>query len=391
MASAPRILLVSRRFWPLIGDSEDAMADLAVGLRRYGAEPTVLTARWSSEWPGTTNFQGTPVHRLPLRAHLPWGRWTYLLGLTRWLRRHRQQFDLVVVARLRREACTTLWALRKWPVPVVLRAEADDCLWHEQSPLGIRCRDRCRRAAAIVYRDAPTRASLLGAGYDASLLNGIPDSVAVPPPRRGGARLDARLALAAVNQDLNSAIDAPIAVFVGRLRAHTGLARLIRAWEQVVRHWPTAKLWLIGDGPYRDDLYRLVRDLDLRHCVQMPGTFESTDDLLRAANLLVHPGPLSGIPRVFLAAAAGGVPMLVRSGPEIQSEIQQQPALAPLITLLDRDDVAAWGETLIANLRPPADRDALSGYGQAVLRGRSMPHLIRHHLDLFQSLVDRQA
>ncbi|MCL4201068.1 MAG: glycosyltransferase family 4 protein [Pirellulaceae bacterium] len=391
MASALRILLVSRRFWPLVGDSEDAMADLAVGLRRYGAEPTVLTAGWSSQWPGTTSFQGTLVHRLPLRLALPWGRWAYLLGLSRWLRRHRQQFDLVVVARLRREACTTLRALRRSPVPVVLRAEADDCLWHDQSLLGVRCRDRCQRAAAIVYRDATTRASLLGAGYDDMLLHGIPDSVAVPPPRRGGSSLDARLALAAVNQDLNSAIDAPIAVFVGRLRPHAGLARLVRAWEQVVRHWPTAKLWLIGDGPYRDDLYRLIRDLDLRHCVQMPGTFESTDDLLRAANLLVHPGPLTGIPRVLLAAAAGGVPILVRSGPEIEIEIRQQPALAPLITLLDRDDAAAWGETLIASLRPPADRNALAALGRAVLRGRSMPRLIQHHLELFQSLVAAQA
>jgi hypothetical protein len=85
------------------------------------------------------------------------------------------------------------------------------------------------------------------------------------------------------------------------------------------------------------------------------------------------------------------VPILVRSGPEIESEIRQQPALAPLITRLDRDDVAAWGETLIASLRPPADREALAAHGRAVLRGRSMSHLIQHHLELFHSLVAARA
>ena len=175
---------------------------------------------------------------------------------------------------------------------------------------------------------------MLRAGYEDSLLRGIPDGVDPPPPRRGGSRIDARLALAAANHDLNSAVDAPIAVFVWRLRPQTGLARLVRAWERVVRHWPTAKLWLIGDGPYRDDLDRLIRDLDLRHCVQMPGTFESTDDLLRAADLLVHPGPLTGMPRVILSAAAGGLPVLVRSGPGIGNEIRQHLELFQL--LLDR-------------------------------------------------------
>jgi glycosyltransferase involved in cell wall biosynthesis len=387
MAAPLRILLVSRRFWPLVGDSEDAMADLAVGLRRYGAEPSVLTARWSPEWPSLSHFQGVPVHRIPLRLDQPWGRWTYLLSLTRWLRRHRSEFDLVLVARLRREACTVLWALRRWPIPVVLRAEADDCIWQEETSSGIHCRHRCRRAAAIIYRDQAVHGALRQAGYEQSMLFGIPDGVRAPSPQRGSSRLDARLALAAVNQDLQAAADAPIAVFVGRLRPLLGLARLVRAWGRVVRRWPNAKLWLIGDGSYREDLYRLVSDLDLRYCVQMPGTFECTDDLLRAANLLVWPGPASSLPRVCLSAAVAGLPILACSSPEIENEIQRQPSLRPLITLLDRRDVAAWSDMLIENMGTPPDPKTLRRCAQAILRERSMPKMIRGHLELFESLV----
>ena len=387
MAAALRILLVSRRFWPLVGDSEDAMADLAVGLRRYGAETTVLTARWSPEWPSLSHFQGVPVYRIPLRLDQPWGRWTYLLSLTRWLRRHRSQFDLVLVARLRREACTVLWALGRWPIPVVLRAEADDCIWQEGSFSGIRCRNRCRRAAAIIYRDEAVHGSLRQARYEPSMLFGIPDGVGAPSPHRGSSRLDARLALAAANLDMQAAADAPIAVFVGRLRPLMGLSRLVRAWGRVVRHRPTAKLWLIGDGSHREDLYRLVSDLDLRYCVQMPGTFECSDDLLRAANLLVCPGPMSSLPRVCLSAAVAGLPILACSSPEIETEIQRQPSLRPLITLLDRRDVAAWSDMLIEKLGTPPDPDTLRRCSQTILREHSMPKMIRKHLELFDSLL----
>ena len=195
------------------------------------------------------------------------------------------------------------------------------------------------------------------------------------------------MALAAANFDLNAAIDAPIALFVGRLRPRMGLARLVRAWDHVVRHWPTGKLWLVGEGPYREDLYRLISDLDLRHSVQMPGTFESTDELLRAANLLVHPGPIRSLPRIGLAAAAAGLPILACHSPEIEAQIRKQPSLAPLVTLLDRTDVAAWSEMLIEQLRTPPDTDTRKRCGQAVLRQRSMPRMIRQHLDLFQALL----
>ncbi len=387
---ALRILLVSRRFWPLVGDSEDAMADLAVGLRRHGAEPSVLTARWAGDWPAATYFQETPVHRLPLRLGRPWGRLSYLMALTRWLRRHREQFDLVVVGRLRREATAALRALRRSPIPVVLRAEADDSIWQGQSSEGARCRNRCQGAAAVICRDRVTQQSLLDAGYADTLVHHIPDGIPPLVPPHGGSRLDARLALAAVNQDLNAAIDAPVAVYSGRLRPHMNLACLVRAWERVVRHWPTAKLWLIGDGPFRDDLYRLIRDLDLKHGVLMPGTFESVEELLRAANLLVHPGPLYGIPRVLLAAAASGLPILAADGPEITRELEFKTSLARMVKTLPRGDVDAWGEGLIESLRSPVDRRSLARQGRIVLREHAMTRMIQDHLSLFARLIDQR-
>ena len=389
MAAGLRILLVSRRFWPQVGDSEDAMADLADGLRRHGAQPTVLSARWATDWPRISHFQGVPVHRIPLRLDRPWGRWTYLLGLARWLRRHRSQFDVVLVARLRREAAAALWTLRRSSTPIVLRAEADDGAWQSASVVGLRCRHRCQQASAIVYHDRAVQNDLIQAGYRSSSLYAIPDGIRASFPRRGDARRTARLALAKIHADFYCPAEAPIALFVGRLRPKLGLARLVQAWEHVIRHRPTAKLWLIGDGPYRDDLYRWISDLDLRHCVRMPGTFECLDELFNAADLLVYPESTTGLPRICLTAAANGLPVLARSSPELQVELQRQPALQSQVMLLDRSDVVGWSEALLDRLKPSLRSDSLSEGSRILQREHSMARMIRRHLDLFHSLIPK--
>jgi hypothetical protein len=46
-----RLVLVTRRFWPLVGGAETATANLASGLRDLGVTPTILTGRHDALWP----------------------------------------------------------------------------------------------------------------------------------------------------------------------------------------------------------------------------------------------------------------------------------------------------------------------------------------------------
>ena len=46
-----RVVLVTRRFWPLIGGGERMMANLAEVFREQQIEPTVVTAQWERSWP----------------------------------------------------------------------------------------------------------------------------------------------------------------------------------------------------------------------------------------------------------------------------------------------------------------------------------------------------
>jgi len=46
-----RLVLISRRFWPLVGGAERAMAGLAQEFQKMGHQVRVVTAKWESHWP----------------------------------------------------------------------------------------------------------------------------------------------------------------------------------------------------------------------------------------------------------------------------------------------------------------------------------------------------
>lgn len=75
---APRVVLVSRRFWPLVGGAESAMANVAAEFKAQGAECTILTAAWDRSWPNEIVHHGVRVVRLRQPSLRFYGTWRYL-------------------------------------------------------------------------------------------------------------------------------------------------------------------------------------------------------------------------------------------------------------------------------------------------------------------------
>jgi len=368
------------------------MAELATGLRRRGAEPTILTARWDPDWPARAHYHGIPVVRLSNPWGLGWGTFRYIIALSRWIRRHRAQIDLVCVSRLRFDAYAATRAVRHTAIPIVLRAEDagtyGDCHWHEKSRFGKRFWRRCQAADAVIAPDAGVERELLEAGYAPNRVCQIPNGVATAVLGDGGKRFEARQALADVNADLAVAVDAPVAVHIGRLRKGKGLLNLIRAWRPVVYRWPTARLWLVGDGPFRDALYRRIVDLDLQHCVLMPGTFDEVDEVLKAANVFVCPGDEPGLPQALLEAVAAGVPVIAAESPDLR----QHPGIAGVhAQLVPPQNVGALGDAMIHVLDQPPSRETLKAACKQILQQHSVTRMVKKHWQLFERLIGSKS
>ena len=115
-------------------------------------------------------------------------------------------------------------------------------------------------------------------------------------------------------------------LFVGRLTAAKGVPVLIEAMARIRAAHPDAHLTLIGDGPDRAGLERLVRRLDLSDAVTFAG-YKSQDEValtLARTAVFVLPSFAEGVPVVLMEAMAArrpvvatriaGIPELVEDG-----------------------------------------------------------------------------
>ncbi|HXW37465.1 MAG TPA: glycosyltransferase family 4 protein [Nitrososphaerales archaeon] len=123
----------------------------------------------------------------------------------------------------------------------------------------------------------------------------------------------------------------PTVLFVGRLVKRKGMADLIDAFRLVLNMRPTAQLEIVGDGPEKSYLERIVADLGLAKNVTFYGTLRGDELSERYVNCDVFamtprtlPDDVEGFGTVFLEAGlfgkasvgtvSGGVPEAVIDG-----------------------------------------------------------------------------
>lgn len=388
--SGLRVVLITRRFWPLMEDVESTVARLATGLRRRGAEVAILTCRGSVDWPEQVDYQGTPIFRLPHPYRERWRTLRYLLAVDRWLRQHRATIDVACVSQLRLDAWAALRAGQRIGLPVVLRAETagpqGDCQWQQRARFGGRVRKRCQTADAIVAPDAVIADELIQAGYPGSRIAQISNGVAPRPQQTCAHRGPARTALAEANPDLSVAAGAPVVVYAGRLSEAGEVRRLLHAWRTAVRCWPAGKLWLIGNGRGNDQLRDHIAALELRHHVVLPGVFEDLGEVLHAANLYADPGEDASLPAPLLEALAAGVPVLAL---RTREPLLQASRLSP--AALVSPEGTSFGEAMLRLLAAPPAQDLLGETRTQALRHFSLQRMLDEHLQLFERLLQNSS
>ncbi len=113
----------------------------------------------------------------------------------------------------------------------------------------------------------------------------------------------------------------PTVVFAGRLETYKGVDCLLRAFAEVLKTIPDARLIIAGDGTEREHLEQLTRDLSLTAAVEFVGHVgrSEVENIYQRAALAVMPSTwveafgLSGIEamsvgRPVVASRVGGIP-----------------------------------------------------------------------------------
>jgi phosphatidylinositol alpha-1,6-mannosyltransferase len=110
-----------------------------------------------------------------------------------------------------------------------------------------------------------------------------------------------------------------IIVSVGRLVHRKGQDKLIEAFPTIVREIPNAHLLIVGEGPYRKHLEKLVERLSLKENVTFVGRifYDDLPSYLSASDVFVMPSrsrffglEVEGLGIVYLEASACAIPVV---------------------------------------------------------------------------------
>lgn len=291
----PRLVIITRRFWPAAGGSERMLGNLAAELAWRGCRVTVLTPAWDKKWSEHIYFRGASVIRLPKPHSGSFGSVRYLRALVRWLRNNQAAYDVVYVSSLREEARAAVDNLRGRK-PVLLRAERagqwGDCLWQLESRHGRKIKRVCLKADALIGPSRALERELQAAGYPRDRIRFIPHGFPTAPQRDVQQQAVARALLKTTNPLMTLPEKAfgelaPLAVYHGRLHPAQSVGPLLDVWKEVVRRMPDARLWLSGERSDHPDLLEQIQSLELSQRVIPIGGFDNPRDLLSAADLFV--------------------------------------------------------------------------------------------------------
>jgi glycosyltransferase involved in cell wall biosynthesis len=150
-----------------------------------------------------------------------------------------------------------------------------------------------------------------------------------------------------------------VVLSVCRLGAEKDLPTLLRAFAEVHRSRPAARLLLAGEGPERARLEALVAELDLGDVVQLPGRTDQPLRWMRRAAVFVLASRFEGFGNVLVEALACGTPVVSTDCPVGPREVLEGGRWGTLVPVGDAAAMAA------AITRTLADRQLPEGASEA--------------------------
>jgi glycosyltransferase involved in cell wall biosynthesis len=188
----------------------------------------------------------------------------------------------------------------------------------------------------------------------------------------------------AVRADLGIPASAPVVGTVGRLHEIKRQDVLLRAFARVRTEVPEARLMLVGEGPLRQDLESLTRQLGLVPYVHFVGYQESTTRYLQTMTCFALTSRSEGMPQSLLEACAASVPVISTRVGGIPEVIEH----GRTGLLVEPGDEVALANGLRELLTAPERAQALAGAARADVLARF--HIRRmaseYHRDFLQLL-----
>lgn len=280
----------------------------------------------------------------------------HLHGLTRYLRRERPDALLGAMS-INYANFAALWARRLARVPTrvvltqptILSRYAKERMWRKRylTDLARCCFPLADAIAAVSQAVADDLVDTTGLSRER--IDVIPNPV-VTPEILSKAELDPRHPFFAPGSP-------PVLLAAGRLHREKDFSTLLRAFSRVRDNRP-ARLVVLGDGPERESLEALARELGLGSDLSMPGFEANPYAYMRRSAAFVSTSLSEGFGNAIVEALACGCPVVSTRCPGGPSEILEEGRYGRLVPMQDPENLAdALTETLDDPIPPEQLRE----------------------------------
>jgi glycosyltransferase involved in cell wall biosynthesis len=364
-----------------IGGMQNHTASLTRCLDRLGVRQTVVTSRLAAPR-GTSSLGGATVHRtgLPVRRL----RQLWALGAVPVVLRRATRVDLVHAHQGEDLAVLLLArvAARRHGCPLVVTVHCS--VAHTLTGGSLRTR-LLRRLGGLVERSTLRRADavvvLTERTAAAVRADGVPGERVVVNPSGFDPALFTRS-----SADLFTGVPGPRIGYVGRMAPQKRPDRLVEAFG---RMRTTASLVLVGDGPDRTRVQRLVAASPARGRITEVGFVDhaTVPAVLASLDVLVLPSAYEEMGSVLTEAMAAGLPVVASDVGGIPEVVRH----GETGLLVPPDDVDALAAALDRLAGDPVLRAALAAGARARARRYAWPYLAGRVAEVYARVLGGEA
>ena len=173
----------------------------------------------------------------------------------------------------------------------------------------------------------------------------------------------------------------PVVLSAGRLVPQKDHSTLLMAFAEVVRSRP-ARLIILGEGPDRERLTALARELGIADLADFPGFVHNPYSYMSRASVFALSSVTEGLPTVLIEAMACGTPVVSTDCPSGPGEILEDGRWGRLVPV---GDWQALAKAIADTLDSPPAPDLLKSRARAY----SVRPSVDRHLQLAGAAIDR--
>ncbi len=318
-----RLAIMTRRFWPYCGPGEISVGEIACAVKRAGHHVEILTIAWDKNWPSTFSYREIDVTRLGQPVSGRWGAYRYLRNLSRHITDF--QLDGIIVYGFQAESWAAIRGLSK-QLPVVVRVDQLELNARSTTPFTSRQLVALSKVKQILVDSQSSANRLLQYNEISSdLISVVPKGVELDPEseRTLTKQNAARMSLSDAHPILSIDSAQPLVVCGSPIHGDEGICDLVDCWPRILDQFPTARLWILGDGPKGRDVWENIVDRGVADSVILPGYFDDLTDVFQAADVYVHPLREDSSCGCLTRALASGLCTIATQSPTTEDLIEK--------------------------------------------------------------------